>query len=250
MQQILEINQALFDLLDYQKLKNNSEQILVSCAVNNNTDTIPTARIHNASGNTQKFTLYGITKNQTQIQKGSSDKFFFITSAEQNLLYVLGWLRNLICDKNYFENKIHHKDFWLRFNIYRYRDFMFINEITQNILLPREYLGLSELLLNMIEHDVFKDYESTKPVKFRSGTWLNNIEKHISIKPIELLIRFTKSKVIFNISHKATGFSQENLVSSENSPTGRGINLCKNLYFDTVDFFDHSRQIIATTYRV
>ena len=102
----------------------------------------------------------------------------------------------------------------------------------------------------MIEHDVFKDYETTKPVKFRAGNWLKNIEDHISIKPIEVGLCFIENKVVFDISHQYEGFNQKTLLNSENTITGRGINLCKHLYFDTINFFDHSRQIIATTYRI
>lgn len=250
MGQILEINQALVNLLDYEKLKTSSEKIMIACAINDNFSAIPIATLYDNSNHSQKFTLNGISCLKTNSKQNNFNKNFIIATPEQNLLCVLGWLRNNICNKNHYHQKTIPQSFFFKFNIYRYFDFIFLNEIVQNFLLPREYLGLSELLLNMIEHDVFKDYETAKPVKFRAGNWLNNIENHITIKPIEVCLQFTGDKVIFDISHQYEGFHQKTLLNSENTITGRGINLCKYLYFDNINFFDHSRQIIATTYRI
>lgn len=248
MNQTVEINQALAELLDYKFLKKASENIIVACKIISDNNTTPTATLHNVLPNNNKaflFTNSLLPKNSSQQYAKS---FTISTSRKENTQYVLGWIRNMICDKKYIEYQALTQNFVAIFNIYRYADFIFIQKLIKNMLPARESLGLSEILLNVIEHDVFKDYETTKPTKFRSGTWLTNMENHITINPIKLLIKIEQTKSTFTICHSGEGFDRDSQIKDANSLTGRGIDLCSNFYFETLDFFDHACQIVATSY--
>lgn len=248
MNQAVQINKALADLLDYKVLKSSTDKIMVSSEVINDNSPTPQAILHNVLPNKAKAFLLASTTVINESLPKNTKSFVITPSFKENTKYVLGWIRNMICDKDYINYHPLQECFFATFYIYTYSDFLFLHKLLENMLSPREGLGLNEILLNVIEHDVFKDHKTAKHMNFRSGNWLTNMENHITITPIQLSIKIESTKSIFTIRHYGKGFDIDSQIIDSDTLTGRGIDLCTNLYFETLDFFDHACQIAATAY--
>jgi DNA-binding response OmpR family regulator len=116
------------------------------------------------------------------------------------------------------------------------------------------YLGLSELMLNAIEHgNLGISFEEKTQLKI-GGKWNEEVERRLSLeenrnKYAKLKVQKTTEKIIFTIEDEGKGFDWKPFMTLDPSrafkPNGRGIYMALKMGFDRMEFPGSGNRVIA-----
>ncbi len=113
-------------------------------------------------------------------------------------------------------------------------------------------IGLSELMVNAVEHGNLNIQAHEKIQFIRQGIWLDEIERRLINNPDKyatLEICRTPQKVSFKISDQGSGFAWENHLAADASKMlehyGKGIMLARMVSFHQLHYNNPGNQVIA-----
>ena len=121
----------------------------------------------------------------------------------------------------------------------------------------RVVMGIMELLTNAVEHGNLDITFDEKSELLRNDSWTNEVEKRLVLseykdKRVRVSYMKTDSEIILNIEDEGNGFDWGKYfeISPDlfSQPNGRGLFMCKNQFFDALEFIGKGNEVRATTY--
>lgn len=119
----------------------------------------------------------------------------------------------------------------------------------------RTLLGLSELLVNAVEHgNLMISYEE-KSTLLQEAKWEDEIERRLALpenaeKVVSVLLEHTPKEIRATITDCGRGFAWEKYLemSPERAfdPNGRGIAMSRMMSFDSLEYLGKGNQVVAT----
>lgn len=118
----------------------------------------------------------------------------------------------------------------------------------------RVMLGISELLINAVEHGNLDITYAEKSLLLQQGMWESEVERRLALaenaeKKVEVKLEHTKSEMSLTIRDSGPGFdSSKYLVMSPErafDPNGRGISMSKMMSFDQIKYLGKGNEVVA-----
>jgi len=119
----------------------------------------------------------------------------------------------------------------------------------------RALLGLSELMVNAVEHGNLGIHYSEKSALLQSGTWEAEIQRRLALpenagKLVHVLLERLPREMRLIVTDCGDGFDWKKYMelSPERAfdPNGRGIAMSKMISFDSLKYHDKGNQVVAT----
>jgi DNA-binding response OmpR family regulator len=119
----------------------------------------------------------------------------------------------------------------------------------------RVIVGLTELLVNAVEHGNLNISYEEKSKLVIKGTWLNEVEHRLSLaefkdKNVRVILHRTSHKISIKITDEGEGFDWARYLefSPERAfdPNGRGIAMSKKASFDTLNYEGNGNTVKVT----
>jgi DNA-binding response OmpR family regulator len=118
-------------------------------------------------------------------------------------------------------------------------------------------VGISELLINAVEHGNLNITYDEKTKLLANNAWHSEIENRLEKaeyknKAVKAIYSRTADKICLTIEDEGNGFDwRKRLDLDSNALTqshGRGIPMCKHLFFDDLEFNEKGNKVTATVY--
>jgi CheY-like chemotaxis protein/anti-sigma regulatory factor (Ser/Thr protein kinase) len=118
-------------------------------------------------------------------------------------------------------------------------------------------VGISEIFVNAVEHGNLGVTFDEKSELLETNSWAEEIEKRqglpeYSNRRVQVSFVKNESKIILSIEDEGDGFKWQDYFDLRPNalllPHGRGIYMCKTLYFDELDYNDKGNKVNVTTY--
>ncbi len=119
----------------------------------------------------------------------------------------------------------------------------------------RVLLGLSELLINAVEHGNLGIGYKEKSVLLQEAKWESEIERRLALpenatKIVDVLLEHSQKEICITITDCGEGFAWEKYMemSPERAfdPNGRGIAMSRMMSFDSLEYLGNGHQVAAT----
>ena len=119
----------------------------------------------------------------------------------------------------------------------------------------RTMLGLSELLINAVEHGNLGISYEEKSVLLQKARWENEIERRLALpenagKVVGVLLEHSPKEIRTTVTDCGEGFAWEKYLemSPERAfdPNGRGIAMSRMMSFDSLEYLGKGNQVVAT----
>lgn len=118
----------------------------------------------------------------------------------------------------------------------------------------RVYLGISELLINAVEHGNLGVSYAEKSRLLEEGRWEEEIESRLNLpehaaKMVDVILEHDPKEMRLNIADCGAGFDSQKYMkmSPERAfdPNGRGIAMSRMTSFDTLEYLGKGNQLVA-----
>jgi len=118
----------------------------------------------------------------------------------------------------------------------------------------RVMLGISELLINAVEHGNLGITYAEKSLLLQQGMWESEVERRLALaenaeKKVEVKLEHIKSEMSLTIRDSGPGFDSSKYMemSPERAfdPNGRGISMSKMMSFDQIKYFGKGNEVVA-----
>jgi len=118
----------------------------------------------------------------------------------------------------------------------------------------RTLLGLSELMINAIEHGNLGICYQEKTLLLRSGNWQSEIERRLALpenahKDVQVLVERLPDEICLTVTDHGQGFDWEKYLEMAPErafdPNGRGIAMSKMMSFDSLEYLGKGNRVIA-----
>ena len=115
-------------------------------------------------------------------------------------------------------------------------------------------IGISELLINAVEHGNLEIGFERKSELLREGTWDREIERRLAApdyasRRVNLSVRRQRDFVVFHVSDDGPGFDWRDFLevapSRAFAPNGRGIALARQTSFDGLEYRAPGNRVVA-----
>ncbi|GLQ06953.1 ATP-binding protein [Sneathiella chinensis] len=118
-------------------------------------------------------------------------------------------------------------------------------------------MGLLELLVNAVEHGNLGISFDEKSRLLREGRWHQEIRDRLSLpryagRTASVLMERLSDRIEFHIADEGDGFDIDHhlndKITDRTRPSGRGIQLARDLYFDRLEYLGSGNRVRATMY--
>lgn len=118
----------------------------------------------------------------------------------------------------------------------------------------RVFLGISELLINAVEHGNLGITYSEKSLLLQQGGWEGEIERRLTLpehaaKKVEVKLEHESHEISLRIHDCGAGFDSSKYMemSAERAfdPNGRGISMSKMMSFDRIEYLGKGNEVVA-----
>ena len=118
----------------------------------------------------------------------------------------------------------------------------------------RAILGISELLINAVEHGNLAITYKEKSHLLQEGKWEEEIERRMELpeyfeRKVEISLEQVEQKMLLTIRDCGAGFAYQKYMEMSPDrafdPNGRGIAMSKMLSFDSIEYLGAGNQVIA-----
>lgn len=118
----------------------------------------------------------------------------------------------------------------------------------------RAFLGISELLINALEHGNLGIGYQEKTQLLQQGRWEDEIERRLALpehadKKVVVTLEHDSREIRLTISDSGAGFDSQNYMEMSDErafdPNGRGIAMSRVTSFDTIEYHGSGSQLVA-----
>lgn len=120
----------------------------------------------------------------------------------------------------------------------------------------RVVYGISEILVNAVEHGNLGISYAEKSKLIRENRWQDEISRRLSSdeyrsKTAKVIFDATGDEVILNVIDEGAGFDWQNYMDFDpqraTDPNGRGIAMAKTMSFDTMEYKGRGNEVVCKT---
>lgn len=121
----------------------------------------------------------------------------------------------------------------------------------------RVILGLSEIIINAVEHGNLGISCEEKSEFMRSGVWADEINRRLELpenkdKQVEVFFEKSSDKIVVTVKDSGKGFDWKEYlqinVNRATYPNGRGIFMAKSVSFDEIEYLGCGNEVVCTVF--